>query len=50
LEEECALLFCPTFLQVIGDIADRQALCCAGRVDLCRHLHDQIKAYMLEGD
>ena len=42
--------FLPYFLQVIGDIADRQALCCAGRADPCRHPHDTIKAYMLEGD
>jgi len=42
--------FLPYFLQVIGDIADHQALCCAGRVDPCRHLHDKIKAYMAEGD
>ena len=42
--------FLPYFLQVIGDIADHQALCCAGRVDPCRHLHDKIKANMAEGD
>ena len=42
--------FLPYFLQVIGDISDHQALCYAGRVDRCRHLHDKIKAYMAEGD
>ena len=42
--------FLPYFLQVIGDITDHQALCYAGRVDPCRHLHDKIKAYMAEGD